>query len=32
MFNEAVYNGYDNSKQRLENGITYEYHVFSRER
>lgn len=28
MFNEAVFNGYDNSKQRLENGITFEYHVY----
>lgn len=27
-FNEAKYDGYDNSKTRLENGITFDYHVY----
>lgn len=27
-FNAAELNGYDNSQQRLNNAITYEYHVF----
>lgn len=27
-FNEAVLNGYDNSKARRDHGITYDYHVY----
>lgn len=27
-FNKAIYNGYDNSKKRIDAGVEYEYHVY----